>query len=266
MKTHARAKSTGQSLIAQGEPMVWLTGGMFAIACSMIFALLALILVKGLATHWQRSFAIYPLLSGEFEAGELQYQQPFNISRQSLGQLDEKSRVKAEEVLAGGDQAESTQLYLRTGNYDVSNRHFAFVPTVTMSSSPADIENGRSFRPDDIWLLERREWGVLYGFPCRLEQTFTPESDASFASLKVLLDDLPSLTEGAENSATWSAELASDLNSSFMAATGELRSAWEKGLAGGKSSSDTINTTTDAASLPTSPTFGLNLKLPGPAH
>ena len=105
MKTHARAKSTGQSLIAQGEPMVWLTGGMFAIACSMIFALLALILVKGLATHWQRSFAIYPLLSGEFEAGELLYQQPFNISRQSLGQLDEKSRVKAEEVLAGGDQA-----------------------------------------------------------------------------------------------------------------------------------------------------------------
>lgn len=101
MKKHARANSTGQSLIAQGEPMVWLTGGMFAIACTMIFALLALILYKGLATHWQRSYSVYPLLNGELEAGELQYSQPFNISRQSLGQLDLKSREKAEEVLAG---------------------------------------------------------------------------------------------------------------------------------------------------------------------
>ncbi len=249
MKKHARAKSTGQSLIAQGEPMVWLTGGMFAIACSMIFALLALILVKGLATHWQRPFAIYPLLSGEFEAGELQYQQPFNISRQSLGQLDEKSRAKAEEVLAGRDQAESTQLYLRTGNYDVSNRHFAFVPTVTMSSSPTELENGQSFRPDDIWLLERREWGVLYGFPCRLEQTFTPQSDGSYASLRVLLDNLSGLTEGAENSATWSPEFASELDASLAAASGDLRSAWEKGLVGGKSSTETMHTTTDAAAL-----------------
>lgn len=249
MRTHARAKSTGQSLIAQGEPMVWLTGGMFAIACSMIIALLALILVKGLATHWQRPFAIYPLLNGEFEAGELQYQQPFNISRQSLGQLDEKSRVKAEEVLAGRDQAESTQLYLRTGNYDVSNRHFAFVPTVSMSIAPADIESGRSFRPDDIWLLERREWGVLYGFPCRLEQTFTPESDESLANLKVLLDNLSSLTEGAEDSATWTAGFSSDLNASLTSTTGELRSAWEKGLVGGKSSSEMMNTVTDAAAL-----------------
>ena len=249
MTKHSRAKSTGQSLIAQGEPMVWLTGGMFAIACSMIFALLALILVKGLATHWQRPFAIYPLLSGEFEAGELQYQQPFNINRQSLGQLDEKSRAKAEEVLAGRDQAESTQLYLRTGNYDVSNRHFAFVPTVTMSSSPVEIENGQSFRPDDIWLLERREWGVLYGFPCRLEQAFTPESDKDFAILKVLPDNFPGLIEGAENSASWSAEFASELDASLVAASGDLRSAWEKGLVGGKSSSDALNTTTDASAL-----------------
>jgi phosphate transport system permease protein len=249
MKKHARAKSTGQSLIAQGEPMVWLTGGMFAIACSMIIALLALILVKGLSSHWQRPFAIYPLLNGEFEAGELQYQQPFNISRQSLGHLDEKSRAKAEEVLAGRDQAESTQLYLRTGNYDVSNRHFAFVPTVTMSSSPADLENGRWFRPNDVWLLERREWGVLFGFPCRLEQTFTPQSDENYASLKVLLDNFPGLAEGAEGSASWSEGFASELNASLIAATGELRNTWEKGLAGGKSSSDTIHTTTDATAL-----------------
>jgi len=249
MKTHARAKSTGQSLIAQGEPMVWLTGGMFAIACSMIVALLALILVKGLATHWQRSYSIYPLLNGEFEAGELQYQQPFNISRQSLGQLDKKSRARAEDVLAGRDQAESTQLYLRTGNYDVSNRHFAFVPTVAMNSSSANLEMGRSFRPDDIWLLERREWGVLYGFPRRLEQTFTPELDSNFASLKVLLDNLPGLTEGAKKPDTSASELTSNLNDSMVAASNELKSIWERDLVGGKSTADSMHTITDAAAL-----------------
>ena len=254
MKTHARARSTGQSLIAQGEPMVWLTGGMFAIACTMIFALLTLILYKGLATHWQRAYAVYPLLSGELEAGELQYSQPFNISRQSLGQLDEMSRLKAEEVLAGRDQAESTQLYLRTGNYDVSNRHFAFVPLVSVNAGAVDQQSNQAFHPDDVWMLERREWGVLYGFPSRLEQSFAPELDSDFASLKVLLNDINSIAQeldGTNETAGWVAEFENAIKESLEAASGELKAAWGKRLLGGKASGDSINTIYDVASLKT---------------
>lgn len=252
MKKHARAKSTGQSLIAQGEPMVWLTGGMFAIACTMIFALLALILYKGLATHWQRSYSIYPLFSGELEAGELQYSQPFNISRQSLGQLDAKSRAKAEEILAGSDQADSTQLYLRTGNYDVSNRHFSFVPWVSVNASASDLQSNRAFCPDDIWLLERREWGVLYGFPSRLEQTFAPELNFDFASLQVLLDSVGSLSQkldATKEATEAAAEFENDLKAVLDTFDAELKAAWAKRLPGGRASGDAINTITDASAL-----------------
>lgn len=232
--------------------MIWLTGGMFAIACSMIVALLALILYKGLATHWQRSFGVYPLLNGEFEAGELQFRQPFNLTRQSLDRLDEKSRAKAEQYLDGKDQFDSSQLYLRTGNYDISNRHFAFVPEITVNTRKEDFHLDNSYKPSDIWLLERREWGVLYGFPCRLEQTFAPESDAEFASLKVLIDNFdvlqPSGTKSDQNSSPH-LELKSVLSQSLGMVGGELKASWEKSLVGSKASNATMHETIDPLSL-----------------
>ncbi|MFY8200024.1 MAG: ABC transporter permease subunit [Pirellula staleyi] len=179
MKSNSRATATGTTVMSQGEPMVWLTGGMFAIACTMIVTLLSFILYQGLATHWQRPFAIYSLNSGGILAGELQNEQPYTISKQSLSELDDVSRKIAEDLLAGREQTVSTQLYLRTGNYDVGNRHFAFVPKIGLSS-------GKPFFPPDIWLLERREWGVLYGFPSGLKTRFAPEFDRDYSLLAIL--------------------------------------------------------------------------------
>lgn len=232
--------------------MVWLTGGMFAIACSMIVALLGLILYKGLATHWQRSFEFYPLNNGEFEAGEVQYMQPFNISRQSIGALDEKSREMAEVILAGRDQADSTQLYLRTGNYDVSNRHFAFVPHIAMNIKPDDLHSGKAYKPREVWLLERREWGVLYGFPSRLEQSFAPELDSRFASLKVLMDNLEPLLpaiDASGPSTSASPDLAKEWGGLLDAFATELKADWEKRIIGGKASEDSVHATIDASAL-----------------
>lgn len=232
--------------------MVWLTGGMFAIACSMIVALLGLILYKGLATHWQRSFVFLPLNNGELEAGEVQYSQPFNISRQSIGSLDEKSREKAEEILAGRDQADSTQLYLRTGNYDVSNRHFAFVPHIAMDITPDDLHSGKTYKPGELWLLERREWGVLYGFPSRLEQSFAPELDSRFASQKVLMDNLESLLPAIDASSL-STSAAPDFGKEWGdlldAFATELKAEWEASIIGGKASGDSVHVTIDASAL-----------------
>ena len=255
MKIHPRSQATGQTLISQGEPMVWLSGGMFAIACSMIIALLGLILYKGLATHWQRPFAMYPLLNGEMEAGELQYEQPYNINRQAFSQLDAQSIAKAEAVLAGRDQAESTQLYLRTGNYDVTNRHFAFVPEVTINT--AGSKSNSAYRPEEVWLLERREWGVLYGFPVRLEQKYAPELFAEYAKLKVLFDNLASLTAAngapaAQSPAAQSpAEVGVELSDSLEKLATELRKNWGAtlvggpALVGGQPSSDLVHTVAD---------------------
>lgn len=114
--------------------MVWLSGGMFAIACLMIVSLLAFVLWQGLWTLWPRTYSIYGRKDGTLVGGELY----------------------AKGSLEGQDT-----LYLRTGNYDVSNQHFAYV------SSSELVEQSGWLAPD-LWLVERKEWGNLYGFPKQL--------------------------------------------------------------------------------------------------
>ena len=114
--------------------MVWLSGGMFAIACLMIVSLLAFVLWQGLWTLWPRTYSIYGRKDGTLVGGELY----------------------AKASLEGQDT-----LYLRTGNYDVSNQHFAYV------SSSELVEQSGWLAPD-LWLVERKEWGNLYGFPKQL--------------------------------------------------------------------------------------------------
>jgi phosphate transport system permease protein len=141
--------------------MVWLTGGMFAIACLMILSLLALVLYQGLATLWPRRFLVLSTSSESLAAGELQNWQTYRLSRQNLGDLDPASQARAETLLGESGQVDATQMYLRTGNYEVTNRHFMFVPELSITST-------QPMEPKNIWLLERREWGNLYGFPAAL--------------------------------------------------------------------------------------------------
>jgi ABC-type phosphate transport system permease subunit len=107
---------------------------MFAIACLMIVSLLAFVLWQGLWTLWPRTYSIYGRKDGTLVGGELY----------------------AKGSLEGQDT-----LYLRTGNYDVSNQHFAYV------SSSELVEQSGWLAPD-LWLVERKEWGNLYGFPKQL--------------------------------------------------------------------------------------------------
>ena len=139
-------RSTQPSLGARGEPMVWLSGGMFAIACLMIISLLGFVLWEGLSTLWPKSYPLFGLKDGSIIAGELYGKQ------------------------VGFDEV---KLYLRTGNYDVSNRHFAYV-------SSNELRSGEAILPEDLWLVERKEWGNLYGFPKRL--SWSEHTDSNLTS------------------------------------------------------------------------------------
>ena len=48
----ARRRRAASSLLAAGEPMLWLTGGALALCLVMIVALLALVLWRGGSTFW----------------------------------------------------------------------------------------------------------------------------------------------------------------------------------------------------------------------
>lgn len=134
-------RSAQAQIAAQGEPMVWLSGGMFAIACLMILSLLAFVLWQGLWTLWPRNYSIYTRNDGSLVGGEL-YSKHF--------------------------QDGQNKLYLRVGNYDVSNRHFAYV-------SSLELADQTPWADPDLWLVERKEWGNLYGFPKELSWTKTTQ-------------------------------------------------------------------------------------------
>lgn len=183
MTSHARSRPTGRNLIAQGEPLVWLTGGMFAIACAMIVSLLGLILYQGLSTLWPRSYVVFALDDGSLASGEWIASQPYRLTTESIAEFPEKTQAKAKELLRGRASVPSEQIYLRTGNYDVGNRHFAYVPVVS-------VDQIEPQRPEGIWLVERLEWGVLYGFPTEFTSEFTPEMDRNYSIQKALLDQI----------------------------------------------------------------------------
>lgn len=181
MKT--RSDSNGKSLIAQGEPMVWLAGGMFAIACAMIVSLLGLILCQGLSTLWPKPYVVFPLEDGNFVGGEWIANQRYSISKDSIDEFPEQAREKASRLLGDRSLLVSDQVYLRTGNFDVGSRHFTYVPTILLSSEKPVI-------PKDIWLVERLEWGVLFGLPIRIERNVAPEMDPGFAKKQLLLQQI----------------------------------------------------------------------------
>jgi ABC-type phosphate transport system permease subunit len=171
--------------------MVWLSGGMFAIACTMIAGLIGFIGWKGLATHWQRPILVCALNDGGIVCGELQTETPFALNDQSLADLDPISRQQADLLIQTGREKQATQWYLRTGNYDVTNKHFTYLPRIKLAIETLQF-------PQDIWLMERREWGVLYGFPRRLKYNFAPEHDPQYRALVTFERQSDQWTEGIE--------------------------------------------------------------------
>lgn len=192
MTSHARSRPTGRNLIAQGEPLVWLTGGMFAIACAMIVSLLGLILYQGLSTLWPRSYVVFALDDGGLASGEWIGTQPYRLTPESIAEFPERTQAKASGLLQGRSSVASEQIYLRTGNYDVGNRHFAYVPAIGVATKEPS-------RPDGIWLVERLEWGVLYGFPTQFTSEYSPEMDREYSIQMGLLDQIDRFRPPAES-------------------------------------------------------------------
>jgi phosphate transport system permease protein len=154
--------------------LIWLTGGMFAIACFMILGLLAFVLYQGLATLWPREYWLLGTLDRELVAGEYRARRSYVLSRQNLDDLPPKSRAAAESLLDQRSEITSHQWYLRTGNFEVINRHFQFVSETSMATKAPYVPTG-------IWLLERRQWGNLYGFPKRLSWDLEGAGSANHA-------------------------------------------------------------------------------------
>ena len=131
------------SLLAHGEPMIWLTGGALALSLAMIVGLLGLILVEGLATFWPGPLVELRLKDGSVWLGEVASTERFVPS----------SVTDDTTALAG---AEQTRRLLRTGNFDLTGVHFQWID---------DADVLEETRPEWAMLVERLDWGRFYGVP-----------------------------------------------------------------------------------------------------
>jgi phosphate transport system permease protein len=129
-----RSAGSANSMLAHGEPMVWLCSGALVMCVIMITSLLALVLYEGGRTFWPQ-----PLVQLETNSGT-----------KFLGEV---SRVETFIAESGDEQ---TRRLLRTGNFDLTGTHFNWV-------NDADIAVEQT--PDDALLIERLSWGRFYGFP-----------------------------------------------------------------------------------------------------
>ena len=150
-----RRPRSAVSLFAQGEPMIWLVGGMLALAVAMIVSLLALILYQGLATFWPSPVVVLNTIDGKHYMGELIANDVYAPEAEVIDELPGERRMAVRDQLKANNGLATRQL-LRTGNYDLANTHYTWVSGFMVESR----EN-----PEWAVVIERLTWGRFYGVP-----------------------------------------------------------------------------------------------------
>jgi phosphate ABC transporter permease subunit PstA len=151
-----RRRVTGSpSILARGEPMLWLTGGSLVVCITMIVGLLGWVAWSGLPTFWPGPVAQVTTHDGRVLLGELNREDEYALDEQSLSALLPAVRDSAQRWMAENDGRLRREL-LRTGNYELFNTHFDWVGRHEVAAES---------RPEWAVVVERTEWGRFYGTP-----------------------------------------------------------------------------------------------------
>ncbi len=121
--------------LASGDLFVWGSGAGLAIALLMVVGLLLLIMFNGLGYFWPADIVELTLRDGTHVLGQL-------AGRETIPSSSET------------DSNQRTRIRLKIGNRDLYGLDFKWINEDAITS--------RSFPPEAV-LLERREWGNMYG-------------------------------------------------------------------------------------------------------
>ena len=165
---HARRPRSGpaRSVVAGGEPAVWLTGASLAICLAMIVGLLGLIVWQGVGTFWPGELVKVRFADGSALLGERFGSETFELRRDELPFLPPRDRAAAAATLGGADEVETARTLLRTDNRELTGRTFTYVN---------DFAVAETTRPEWAVVLERDQRGRFLGEPVRLiagDETF----------------------------------------------------------------------------------------------
>ncbi len=166
-KTRRRTGSRrASSLLAQGTPMVWLTGGAMTACVVMIAALLLLVVYQGALSFWPAPVIRVQTTGGRTFIGEVTRYDRFRPGAEVLQGL---SREVRDRIANAGGWAE--RRLIRTGNFELTNEHFAWVSDFDMA------QNGES-HPEWAVIFERLAWGRFYGIPRAFLVDGKPQGEA----------------------------------------------------------------------------------------
>jgi len=141
-------KVSAKKWFKDGDPWVWMNAGAVAISMVMVFGLLFLIASKGLVHFWA-----HDVMQAEVEAK--------NGDRYTvIGEVVETVEVSAVQLRDAGYQIPDDleildRKLLKLGNRDITGTDFRWV---------LDRHISNPTYPEDIVVMERREWGNFYGY------------------------------------------------------------------------------------------------------
>jgi len=156
-KRRARQSRVVTSVLAQGEPLLWLTGGGLVLCCVMIVGLLGLVFYQGFSTFWPQPVLSLTTLEGQTYWGEVTRESRFIPEPTLLDELGPRARAAAAAELDAAD-GELRRRLLRTGNFELSGEHFNWVRDYEIA------RDGESY-PEWALTIERLSWGRFYGAP-----------------------------------------------------------------------------------------------------
>ena len=142
-------QNTFKAWCKSGSPWIWMNAGAVAIAVVMTLGLLILIAVRGLSHFWPSDVI------------EAQYRIPGQESLVILGEVNSREEVPAARLAGAGLPVDPEQQefmerqLLKVGNRDLYGADFRWVVGEWLEEVHA---------PEDVIVIERREWGNFYGY------------------------------------------------------------------------------------------------------
>jgi phosphate transport system permease protein len=131
-----------------GEPLIWLNAAAIAISMIAVLGLLLLLLVRGSTHFWPTAILA------------VEYAPPGGPAGMVVGQQRLSEYVSREQVLASGVELPATaeqlqRVLVQVGNRDISGVDFRWL-LLNFAGEPD--------YPPGLMVVERREWGNLYGY------------------------------------------------------------------------------------------------------
>lgn len=151
-----------------GDPFIWLTGGALALSLLMVAGLVLLVLLNGLGFFWPSPIVHLTLSDG----------------KELLGHVTQREAIPQPDAPPGTPMRYRIQI--KVGNRDLYGADFVWVEEAMIA---------RRDLPSEAIIIERREWGNLYGFIKEIrdnERAVAQGPKAAWSALHALLSDATS--------------------------------------------------------------------------